>query len=312
VLAGAGAAVSGRRLLLFGGSGRLGRALQREAGDEWTIIAPSRDELDLAQADVRDLQLWIKASAPQVVLNAAAMAWVDACEDDPAAAEGVNARLPGVAAKACFLEVIPFIQISTDYVFGDESSGGSPPYSEDSAACPLQSYGRSKARGEQAALAAGGAAAVVRISWLTEPGEDTFARYLLGQVRAGCRQVAVLRNQRSRPTMTGGLSRWLLGVAALLADGVEVPAILHPAGCETISRGAWAEAILASAGHGTLEVIDDPGQRSSLSYAVQGATQRALRPADSTLDAEATMRWSQQQGLPELEDWRDAQCPELV
>ncbi len=302
--------MSERRLLLFGGSGRLGRALQREAGTDWTIIAPSRDELDLAQADVRDLQLWIKASAPEVVLNAAAMAWVDACEEEPDAAEQINARLPGVAARACCLEVIPLIHISTDYVFGDESRGGSPPYSEDSPVCPLQIYDHSKATEERAALTAGGAATVVRVSWLTEPGEDTFVRYLLSQVRAGCSQVFVLRNQKARPTMTGGVSRWLLGVAELLADGVAVPNILHPAGCEAICRGEWAEAILASMGHGDLEVIDDPRQRSPLSHAVQSATQSALRPADSRLDAEATLRWSQQQGLPELEDWRDIQWPE--
>ncbi len=310
MLVGAGAAVSERRLLLFGGSGRLGRALQREAGTDWTIIAPSREELDLALADVRDLQLWIKASAPEVVLNAAAMAWVDACEEDPDAAEQINARLPGVAARACSLEVIPLIHISTDYVFGDESRGGSPPYLEESPVCPLQSYGHSKARGEQEVLTAGGSAVVVRVSWLTEPGEDTFVRYLLSQIRAGCSQVSVLRNQKARPTMTGGVSRWLLGVAERLADGVAVPSILHPAGCDAICRGEWAEGILASMGYGDIEVIDDPGQCSPLSHAVQGATQSALRPADSTLDAEATMRWSQQQALPELEDWRDVQCPE--
>jgi dTDP-4-dehydrorhamnose reductase len=310
VLAGAGAAVSERRLLLFGGSGRLGRALQREAGSDWTVIAPSRDELDLALADVRDLQMWIKASAPEVVLNAAAMAWVDACEEDPVTAAKINARLPGVAASACRLEVIPLIHISTDYVFGDESGGGSAPYSEDSPVSPLQSYGRSKARGEQAVLAAGGSVSVVRVSWLTDSGEDTFVRYLLGQVRTGRNEVAVLRDQRTRPTMTGGLARWLLAVAERLADGVAVPSILHPAGCESVCRGEWAEAILASRGYGALEVIDDPGQRSALPYAVQGATQIALRPVDSSLDARVTMRWSQEHGLPELEDWREVQHSE--
>ena len=297
--------MSARRLLLLGGSGRLGRALQRQAGPAWTIIAPSRAELDLAGADVRDLQLWIKATAPEVVLNAAAMAWVDACEDDPETADRINAHAPGLLASACALEVIPLVHISTDYVFGDESTGGAAPYGEESPVCPLQVYGRTKARGEQQVLAVGGAATVVRISWLTEPGDDTFVRYLIAQVRAGRSHVAVLRAQKARPTMTVGLARWLLALADRVAAGVVVPRVLHPAGCDPVSRGEWAEGILAAAGHGSLPVIDDPDQRRGLPYTVQGATQRALRPADSSLDARSTMRWSQEQGLPQLEHWRD-------
>ena len=296
--------MSDYRLLLFGGSGRLGRALQHEAGSDWTIIAPTRGELDLAQAEVRDLQMWIKASAPQVVLNAAAMAWVDACEEDPEGADRLNAYFPGALAKACALEVVPCVHISTDYVFGDHAVGGPAPYSEQSQRCPLQIYGASKAKGEEAVLSSGGRSCVVRISWLTEPGEGSFVRYLLAQVQAGKKEIAVLREQKARPTMTAGLSRWLLGLMELLAVGGTAPSILHPAGCEPVSRGDWAEGILASLGHRDLVVIDDPGKIDGLPYTVQGETQCALRPADSTLDAGFTMSWSKAQGLPALEDWR--------
>lgn len=304
MLVGAGTAVSEHRLLLFGGSGRLGSALQREAGPGWTVIAPTRADLDLARVEVRDLQTWIKASAPQVVLNAAAMAWVDACEEDPEGANRLNAYFPDVLAKACALEVIPLVHISTDYVFGDEALGDGAPYSEESRTCPVQIYGVSKAKGEAAVLSSEGRSCVVRISWLTEPGEGSFVRYLLAQVRSGKKEVAVLRDQKTRPTMARGLCRWLLGLIKLLAAGSTVPGILHPAGCEPVSRGEWAEGILASLGYEGLEVIDDPGTAGGPDYTVQGATQCALRPVDSSLDARFTMNWSRDQGLPVLEDWR--------
>ncbi len=306
MLACSGATLTERRLLLFGGSGRLGSALQAEAGEGWTVVAPGRGDLDLSTAELHDLQLWIKASAPQVVLNAAAMASVDACEDEPAAAERINARFPGRLARACALEVIPLVHISTDYVFGDEPLGGPAPYSESRPICPLQSYGRSKAQGEEQVQAAGGVASVVRISWLTEPGEDAFVRYLLSQVRTGSKEISVLREQMSRPTVTGSLARWLLQLVALLSRGVIAPRILHPSGCEPVSRGQWAEEILAALGHEALDVIDDPEQVHGPSHTVQGAEQRARRPLDSSLDSQLTLRWSREHGLPLLEDWRTA------
>jgi len=295
--------VSARRLLLLGGTGRLGSALLRAAPASWTVLAPGREQLDLRTAAIRDWRNWIKATAPDVVLNAAAMAWVDACEQDPDSARRVNDEAPGWLARACSLEAVPLLHISTDYVFGDPSEGG-PPYAEHSVPSPLQSYGRSKAEGEAEVLAAGGRASVVRLSWLTEPGEDTFVRYLLSQVRAGAEQIAVLAQQRSRPTMTPGLSRWLFSLAGTVLTDASVPRILHPAGCEPVTRGEWAAWLLAQRGYGHLPVIDDLEQHPCPAYAVRGSSQQALRPLDSSLDVRATMDWSRQVGLPVLEDWQ--------
>jgi len=304
--------MSSRRLLLLGGTGRLGSALQSALPSTWTVIAPGREQLDLAVAEVRDWQHWIRATAPNVVLNAAAMAWVDACEQDPEAASQINGVAPGRMARACALEVVPFLQISTDYVFGDPSQGSSAPFAEGSEHCPLQHYGRSKADGESAVLAAGGRVAIVRISWLTAPGADTYVSYLISQVSDGAEEIAVLRQQRTRPTMTPGLSRWLFAVADCLADGREVPRILHPAGCDPVTRGEWAEHLLDHHGYGMLRVIDDPRQRQTPEYALCSESQLALRPRDSSLDVTTTMRWSREQQLPELDDWRslmDAAAP---
>ena len=110
-------------MLLLGGTGLLGSALRRALPSPWTIIAPGREQLDLAEAQVRDWQHWVKATAPNVVLNAAAMAGVDDCEQHPEYATKVNAIAPGRIASACGLEAVPFLHISTDYVFGDPSKG---------------------------------------------------------------------------------------------------------------------------------------------------------------------------------------------
>ena len=57
-------------------------------------------------------------------INAAAWTAVDAAEDQEAAARVVNADSPGAMARACAARDLPFVQISTDYVF--DGSGTAP------------------------------------------------------------------------------------------------------------------------------------------------------------------------------------------
>ena len=58
---------------------------------------------------------------------------------------------------------MPFIHISTDYVFDGRKPS---PYHEDDLTAPLGVYGRSKLEGEQAVLGAHPDAMILRTSWL--------------------------------------------------------------------------------------------------------------------------------------------------
>ena len=292
------------RMLLLGGSGRLGTALHEQVPQDWTLISPPRSKLDLAQATTRDLQAWVRTSASSVVLNAAAMAWVDECEEQPEAAEQINALAPGRLATACALEAVPLLHISTDYVFGDVNSGGPAPYAENRAACPVQVYGSSKARGETAVQAAGGRASVVRVSWLTEADGGSFLAFLQEQLKRDPSRVEVLTAQRSRPTLLPGLCRWLFALSELLANGHDAPAFLHPAGGAAATRGEWADHLLKELGYHQVELIEQQGQATSPEHSLRATDQRAPRPLDSSLDGRATRSFSQQAGLPELDDWQ--------
>ena len=75
------------RILVTGGDGQLGRAVQRRAvGHE--VVAIARGELDVTESDAADR---IRSLAPNAVINAAAMTDVDGCERDRDAAFRVNA-----------------------------------------------------------------------------------------------------------------------------------------------------------------------------------------------------------------------------
>lgn len=263
------------RGLVFGGTGRLGSALRRA---DPSLIAPGRAALDLEGASRDDIVEAVSGAA--WVINAAAAAGVDDCERDPVGAHRINAEAPERIARACRAAGVDFLHISTDYVFG----GRRGPYAEGAAPCPVQAYGRSKAGGEAAVLAAGGA--VARVSWLFDDDGGPFQRWVLGQTGPA---VEIHTDQRSRPTPLPGLARWLLAVADRLPDA---PRILHAAGGPPASRAQWARAILDARGRSNPVVP-------------QRSTPLARRPNDSVLDPTATDAWADGAGVPRIPDWRD-------
>ena len=66
----------------------------------------------------------------------------------------INADAPAAMAQACVARAIPFVTISTDYVF---SGVGQVPWQPADRTGPIGAYGRTKLAGEQAVALAGGA-----------------------------------------------------------------------------------------------------------------------------------------------------------
>ncbi len=295
-------------IVLLGGTGRLGRGVLKEAGDDRAVWAPASFELDLCKASVEALASVLRGRNAGVCINAAAEASVDRAEAEPAHASRLNAEGPGRLAEACRLESIPLIQISTDYLFGGPGASGAPPYREESPPSPSQVYGQTKAAGEAAVFAGGGELAhVVRVSWLFGPTAPHFLAFVQAQLGRSSgdegEQRAPIRvfEQRSRPTYVPSLAAWLLALAAHLQRGGAAPSILHPVGGPGASRKDWAEVLLRRTGRPAPAVVEETIPASL-----------APRSADCTLCGEATRRWSEGLGLPPLLDWRDAPGLELL
>ena len=121
--------------LIFGQTGQVAQELARRA-PEATYL--SRDDADLS--DPAACAEAIRAHAPNVVINAAAWTAVDKAEEEETAATTINAQAPGAMAEACAALKIPFLHVSTDYVF---DGSGSAPWTEGAATAPLGAYGLS-------------------------------------------------------------------------------------------------------------------------------------------------------------------------
>jgi dTDP-4-dehydrorhamnose reductase len=81
-----------------------------------------RDEADLS--DPAACAAAIRAHAPEAVINAAAYTGVDKAEEEEDLATTINGAAPAAMARACAELGIPFVHISTDYVF--DGSGDAP------------------------------------------------------------------------------------------------------------------------------------------------------------------------------------------
>ncbi len=152
-------------VLFFGGSGRLGMAVQSIPNSLVNIVPYSKytditDENDVRYA-IRDAVS--SFGEVDVVVNAAALTNLSKCEIYPEMAHDVNAKGAGIVARVAQELDIPSVYISTDYVFG----GGKAPYGVDDPTCPVCEYGRSKAEGERASLAFG--SKVLRMAFFPFP-----------------------------------------------------------------------------------------------------------------------------------------------
>jgi dTDP-4-dehydrorhamnose reductase len=160
----------GGRLLIFGGGGFVGGnlaavALSRgwevhiaDRGTGRAIPVASWQALDVTQAvAVRRLVAELK---PDAAVYLAAVADIDRAEREKDLAWAVNAEGARIAASACAEAGAACLYMSSDAVF----AGTAEVYGEDDPPAPVNFYGRTKAEGEKAALAAHPRAGVVRIS----------------------------------------------------------------------------------------------------------------------------------------------------
>ncbi|AHD02242.1 dTDP-4-dehydrorhamnose reductase [Leisingera methylohalidivorans] len=226
------------RILVFGKTGQLARELA--ACDGITCLGRDQAELSAPEACAAA----IRTHAPQAVINAAAYTAVDKAEEEDALASVVNGAAPGAMAQACADLGIPFVTVSTDYVF---DGSGTAPWQPSDAPGPLNAYGRSKLAGEQAVRAAGGAHAILRTSWVVSAHGGNFVKTMLRLGRARER-LTIVSDQTGAPTPARDIAAACLKMARQLQADPGKSGIYHLAGAPQTSWAGFAREIFARAG----------------------------------------------------------------
>ncbi len=258
------------KLLVFGRSGQVATELQRQTGVK--IEALGRDKADLTNPAA--CAALVAATDADAVINAAAYTAVDRAEDDEANAALVNGAAPGAMARAAAARDLPFVHISTDYVF---DGSGNAPFGVNHPTGPLGVYGRTKLSGEDAIRTAGGPHTILRTSWVVSAHGSNFVKTML-RLGAERDQLTVVADQIGGPTPAADIAATCVSAAQqLLADPAK-SGTYHLSGSPDVSWADFARAIFEMADI-RCEVADIP----STDYPT-----RARRPLNSRLDNSLT------------------------
>lgn len=270
-------------ILVFGQSGQVATEIARQAGNTVTCIG--RDVADLSDPD--DCAAVIVARKPTAVINAAAWTAVDNAEDHEAEAAVINGDAPGAMARACADLGIPFVHISTDYVF---EGTGTDAWSPTDPVSPQNAYGRTKLKGEESVRAAGGIHAILRTSWVVSAHGGNFVKTML-RLGAERPRLTIVADQIGGPTPAADIAATCLTIAEQLQAAPDKSGTYHLSGDPDVSWADFAREIFAQAGLSP-EVVDIP---------TADFPTPATRPLNSRLD-NSTLTDTFSMARP---DWRE-------
>lgn len=258
-------------LLVFGRSGQVATELAR--------LAPEARFLGRDAADLTDPEACARAirdSGCAMVINAAAYTAVDRAETDADIARAVNADAPAAMARAAAALGVPFLHISTDYVF---DGSGTQPWVETDPTGPLGVYGATKLAGERGIDVAGGQWAVMRTSWVFSAHGANFVKTML-RLGAERDELRVVADQHGGPTPAADIAQACLTMAEAMRADASRGGVYHFSGAPDTSWAGFAREIMAQAGL-SCHIVDI----STSDYPTP-----ARRPANSRLNCAAISR----------------------
>jgi dTDP-4-dehydrorhamnose reductase len=177
---------------------------------------------------------------------------------------------------------IPFIHISTDYVFDGRKS---VPYCEDDTPSPLGLYGQSKLEGEMAVMNANPDALVFRTAWVYSPYGTNFVKTML-RLADTHDLVRVVDDQLGTPTAARDLASAILdAIARVVEKKVQVaPGLYHVTATGETTWFGFASAIFSG--------WHDRGRRVPKLEAITSVDYPSAvkRPANSRLDCKKFQR----------------------
>ena len=173
------------KVIIFGSTGMLGQALQKEAQNRnhsITRIARKNADICVDISNDSSLKKILSAIKPDVVINTVAIVQHDECENNPAKAYLVNARPASILSDMCNKIDAYYVHISTDHYF---TSDKDKKHDETYPVTILNEYARTKYAGEVFALL-NPKSLVVRtniVGFRHLPNYPTFLEWVLNSIK---------------------------------------------------------------------------------------------------------------------------------
>lgn len=193
------------KALITGASGQLGQELQKYLTErDISFTAYDAEEMDILEKNkVEDI---ICRDKPTVVFHCAAYTAVDKAEDEKELNWAVNVNGTENVSTICKNKDIPFVYISTDYVFDGKSEDE---YTVDNKTHPINEYGKAKLKGEQLVRDNVEKYYIIRTSWVFGEFGSNFV-YTMKKLAQDRNELTVISDQIGRPTWTRTLSEFMV------------------------------------------------------------------------------------------------------
>ncbi len=238
------------RVLITGGTGLLGKALietRAHPDSIWAIYYGDYNMKNTAEilyfnADICDrdsMEKIFRDSNPEVVIHTAGAANVDYCEKHPDEARRSNVIGTRIITELCKKHGSKIVFISTNAVF----DGKRAPYSEDSAPCPINSYGKMKLEAEEIVRGIGLKHLIIRpilmYGWNNEHERSNTVTWLIEKLRKGER-VNMVNDVYENPLFNRSCAEIIWSLVDLSKEG-----LYHVAGKDVVNRFEFANLIAA-------------------------------------------------------------------
>lgn len=272
------------KILVTGADGMLGQDLCPALEDEgFEVVETTRIELDVI--DEKACLEVISAEKPDFVIHCAAYTDVEKSEVEFEKALLVNENGAKHVAKACAKTDCAMIYISTDYVFDGNKN---KPYKTTDKPNPINKYGLSKLKGEEAVKKFCPKHYIVRTSWLYGHHGKNFVETMIAL--SDREKIKVVNDQTGSPTWTMELVN---GIIELIEE--EKPfGIYHICGGGETSWADFAKEIFKHTGAKTKVMPVSSEEHKTL----------AKRPKYSTMENDGVRRnWKSA-----LKDYIELRC----
>jgi dTDP-4-dehydrorhamnose reductase len=282
-------------VLVTGAKGQLGAEISYlfDQYPGFRFIFAHKDILDITNKQMIDV--FFTEKKIDIIINCAAYTSVDKAETDQMAADSVNHLAVENLLAVAYIKQIPFIHISTDYVFDGK---GFRPYSINTPRNPQNVYGETKMKGEDAFIQSGlDNLMLIRTSWVYSSFGNNFVKTML-RLGAERESIGVIDDQVGSPTYARDLARFILeSIPKIDWEGVKVFHFTNEGVCSWFD---FAKAIMDSKGY-TCKVIPIP---------TENYPTPAKRPHYSVLDKKETRKFYGK----EIPHWRDSleDCLKLI
>jgi len=196
------------KILVTGAFGQLGSEIRDQhhdyTGDTFVFVDIKEMPLD----DTQKVTAVLEEVQPDVIVSAGAHTAVDKAESEPELVDRINHLAVAAMADWTKANNKKLVHISTDYVFQGNSS---TPLKEDEPTDPINVYGLTKQKGEQAIIQSGADAVIIRTAWVYSSYGANFVKTMI-RLMSERDTIGVIADQIGSPTYAKDLATAVLAI----------------------------------------------------------------------------------------------------